>query len=73
MVSVVIDTIGYNASERHQIDSAIRHICMMQKTDVDYVTSHKHSIIRYNNGDIKEEVLAIFKQDKDDDITSGGG
>ena len=73
MVSVVIDTIGYDVSERHQIDGAVRRLCVIQKTDVDYVTSHKHSIIRYNNGNITEEVLAIFKQDKDDDITSGGG
>ena len=72
MVSVVIDTVGYNVSERHQIDATIRQLCVIQRTDIDYTTSHKHSIIKYNNGSITEEILAIFKQGEDDDIKSGG-
>ena len=73
MVPVTIDTLGYDLSARREIDHAIRDICISQKTDIDYKTSHRHVIIRYMNGNTVEELLETFIQDKDNDIESGGG
>lgn len=73
MIPITVDTLGYDLSARREIDRAIRNICISQKTDIDYKTSHRHVIVRYMNGGTALELLETFIQDKDDDIESGGG